>query len=215
MKLRLVFVAVFALVMLTLIPVAPAHATPSIFTYTGTNATADFYSTDPSGCLTTYISIFAGKELRHTPPGPVNRGAGAQIYIDQFNFCDLTEAIGVGFTPVSPAEFRVEGSTASSHLNASLDTVIAITALGGYTAPSFNQVAVHLNWTSIVVVDDIQTHGHFRTPGYVVNTHFASSFRFAAASGVISTGATNLTPDPSPNAYISATHTGMVEVTMQ
>jgi hypothetical protein len=193
----------------------PDSRCPTPIGYSGANATADFYSTDPSGCLATYISIFAGKELRSIPPGPVKRGAGAQIYIDQFNFCDATEAIGVGFAPVSPAEFRIQGSTGSSHLNATLDTVIAITALGGYTAPPFNQVAVHVDWTSIGLIDDIQTHGHFRTPGYVVNTHFANAFYFAAATGTISTGTTNLTPDPSPNAYISATHTGMVEVTTQ
>ncbi|HWQ13754.1 MAG TPA: hypothetical protein VNL77_13205 [Roseiflexaceae bacterium] len=207
MKKVLTLAAVFALALLSFTSPAPAQA-GDVFRFKGQSASAFFSSTDPTGCVFTDVFVFASDDALQSPPGPGGAASGAGITIFQFDVCTGTPLLDAsGFSSLAPADFQV-----SARLNtATLNTTIEVFPFGPYPSPSF-PVTINLTWTGTGALSRENSHFHFQSEGFMVNTHFNGSFRSAEASGSVSDGVTNFTPEPSSFAQIQSLKSGTVMI---
>jgi hypothetical protein len=190
----------------------PAEAGDT-FRFKGQSADAFFSSTDPSGCIVTDVGVFASDDasISHDPPGPPtsSSGSGAFIFISQYDSCNGIQLIAADcFTsvPLADADFQVIGNT--------LDSATLNTTLGCFdyvSGGSFN-VSVALTWTAIGNPVRQSGNSHFRTPGFIVNSRFSGTSRSATASGTVSDGTTNFTPNPTSAASIGNAKSGQVVI---
>ena len=166
--------ALSALVVLT--PASSAGAETLHRTFKGKFADAEFLSTDPSGCVVTEV-ILTAVDGRITGPGGVVVGSEAFVAIDQEDVCtDTTLVFEEGVADLAPREFRVSGRLKK----ATLGTTIELEQ-GGF-------VEVSMTWTG--TGDLVQEINGFS--------------REATASGTVSVGTTNFTPEPAVSAELSS-----------
>ena len=204
MRKRLLVALVLALILVAL-PVVSALA-GNIFHFSGQSADAFFSSTDPSGCIGTFVAAFATDGRFQSPPGPGSTSSGAFVGIAQFNFCTgvlLMDAFGSA--SLADPDFQVSRDLTSATLNT---TLLVVDSVSGSTF----SVDVDLTWTGTSALSRSNSHFHFQSPGFIVNGHFNGASRFAEASGSVTIGATNFTPGPSDFAQISSAKSGEVTV---
>lgn len=177
------FVATFFL------PISASAA--DIYKSKGTGAEAFFSSIDPSGCIVTDVNVYARDEKFQNPPGPGVPSSWVYLYVFQYDFCnDVQLFYGEGFTYLADTDF-----VASNRLDrASLETTVSVYS---YTTDSYVDVYVDLSWAGSGGISRQNSHFHSHVPGCNINSRFKGSFRSAEASGSISDGSTNFTPEPS------------------
>ena len=85
--------------------------------------------------------------------------------------------------------------------------------------PAFDSVlmapvnlSVNLTWTGSGPLNHGSSHSHFQGPGFIVNSRSSGFFRPAVASGSVSDGITNFTPEPSIAATIAQVQNGTVMI---
>lgn len=71
-------------------------------------------------------------------------------------------------------------------------------------------VFVDLSWLGVGNPVSQSSHFHSRSPGFIVNGRFSGTFRSAEASGSVSDGVTNFTPEPADFAQIISAKSGSV-----
>ena len=190
------FVAVvftLALVILTLPTTIWAGDT---IRFKGQFANAFFSSFDPTGCIETFVFVFAVDEasIFHGTPGKPNSfsGSGAFITISKFDFCTNTQLMGVicsNSAPLADADFQVIGKKLdSAELNATLErfNFVSSSSFDGF---------IDLDWTPIGDPVTERRHSHLVSPGFRVNERFYGTSRPAELSGSVSDGTTNFIPD--------------------
>jgi hypothetical protein len=190
---------------------APAEAGDT-YRFKGNSADAYFYSTDPSGCIFTNVYVFASDDasISHDPPGPPNSFSGsvASVYIYQYDSCnDYISLMDAScYASLADPDFQVIGRDLdSATLNTTLDCF-------DYVSGSSFDVSVALVWTGTGNPVVQRSNSHFWTPGYVVNSHSTGTFRSAEASGSVSDGITNFTPNPASYASIQNAKSGQAVI---
>jgi len=182
-------------VTLAFIQLAPASAaqaaTVTVFTshFKDLSATADFQTS--SGCVDTFVSVGADAST-------------AGVFITQFDTCSSTllkEAFGQTANP----DMQVDQNLRSASLHA---TIPVYDLVSNTTSP----VAVNLTWTGGSLRMSEDSIFHMRGPGIIENGQFRGDFRPAVASGTVSDGVTNFTPDPSGFAQIAKFASGNVTI---
>lgn len=180
--------------------------------FKGESANAFFSSTDPGGCIVTDVGVFASESATvfHDPPGPPNSSSGSvgSIFISQFDFCNGVQLVGADCfaAPLPDPDFQVIGRNLES---ATLNTTLG--CFDFVDGGSFN-VSVALGWTGIGNPVRQSSSFHFRTPGFIVNSRSTGTFRSAEASGSVSDGITNFTPNPTSSAAIQNVRNGDVVI---
>ncbi len=203
MKKRLFVALVLALIWIAL-PVMSALA-GDIFLFRGQSADSFFSSADPTGCILTNVGVFANDGKFQSPPGSGSTSSGAFIFIDQFTVCPFFSPLLSAFGSASLAgpDFQVLGQLNS----ATLDTTIPVF---DFVSGSTLSADVDLTWTGTGALSRSNSHFHFQSPGFIVNGHFNGASRPAEASGSVSIGGTNFTPQPSVFAQIISAKSGEV-----
>jgi hypothetical protein len=203
------FSLALAVVMSTLVVVFPAHAAPADtfhFSFKGQSAEAFFSSTDPSGCIQTDAFVFAvdGKVKQDGAHGVES---SAFVAISRIDLCTGTVLLDTfGSATLAPAEFVIDTRLTS----ATLDTTVTVTDfVSGTTFP----VDMALGWTGTGAPFRVKQHSQTKTPGFKLNSRFDGTSRNAAASGTVSDGTTNLTPEPAGFADMSSAKSGEVSIT--
>jgi len=170
------------------------HTTASagdVFRQSGNDAIALFSSLDPSGCITTDVTVAASDIFNHNPPGPPNVFSGTFIFISQYDFCTdtlLLDASGFNLS-LGDKDFQAPGNLTSARLTATINVY-------DFVSDSNFDVFVDLAWTATSPLSRFHENDHFvvsphcKSFGHVIDT-----FRFAQASGIVSDGATNFTPE--------------------
>ena len=182
------FVLAVALLLSLLVTVLPAHAAGAEtqhFSFKGQFAEASFQSVDSSGCIKTVVTVIA-QDGRIKQAGPPEATARGEINLFQIDTCAgrlLLSAFGL--LTLTPEQFQID-----KHLNAAtLSAIIEITdVVSGNAFP----VDVSVNWTGsgdIVRLKD-PVHGTSRN---------------ATASGTVSDGTTNFTPQLAVSADMGST----------
>jgi hypothetical protein len=202
------FALALAAVMSTLVVAFPAQAAPAEtfhFSFKGQFAEAFFTSTDPSGCIQTDVFVFAvdGKLKQDGAPAVES---SASVAISQFDVCTGTGLLDAfGSATLEPAEFVIDNKLTSATLDT---TVTVMDFVSGTTFP----VDVAVSWTGTGATFRVKEHSQIKTPGFKLNSRFDGTFRDAAASGTVSDGTTNFTPEPAAFADMGSVKSGEVSI---
>ena len=167
------------------------------------NAGADFDST--AGCVDTHVGIIGAAVLQATTVANagVTHHAGANGFIEvvQFDHCTNTQVLDAA-SPCCDGP-PLEGLTVARDLTtAGLNaTIPVIDSVSNAT----KNLIVRLAWTAIPPLTRDSFEFHFTDPG-LSHLHFSDhgTGYGAQASGTVSDGATNYTPDTTENAFISS-----------
>jgi hypothetical protein len=203
MRTRLLAVASLALVLMALaLPARAAGAESLHVKFKGQTAQAEFSSTE--GCVQTVVYVLASDgEFKTDPGGPAAASAG-EVYLFQNDLCTQTRIFGgFGFAMLEPDEFQIDEEFTEATLTTTIEVSDGVT---GRTIPL--NVSVAWNGNGDTFRDD--TRFHENTPGLRVNFHLDGIFREATASGTVSDGTTNFTPEPALSGY--GTRLGSIKV---
>ena len=193
-------------VMLLAVPFNLQGATASIFHFSGKNAQAFFTSLDSTNCVETDVFILAEDTKFQQPPGRGTSGSDASLEISKFDSCAGTQLIDAfGFATLSPTDLQIGTNLGSAKLNTTFD-VFDFVSLNSFS------VSVSLSWTSFGAPTPTNFHDFFHTPGFVLDEHFNGTARPANASGTISDGTTNFTPQASVDATVASVRFGSVSI---
>ena len=161
----------------------------------GTSARAGFSTTDPTGCVQTSVFV-AGAEgsVKAEPGAPTPTGAAAFLDLEQFDFCTGTGLVVFGdFT--EGVSFEANSTLTRARLQGTLHGRDDITG-------EAVDVTVDLTWTGTGKLIRQSSRERFQLPGILVFQSSRHVLREATASGAVSVGGVNFTPDPSEFASI-------------
>jgi hypothetical protein len=152
---------------------------------------ADFSTTDPSGCVETDVFVSANSGTEQDHPGTAAYGV-ASVSIYRYDACTdttLFQAVGLNDALQSGA-FQV-----SKQLDwASLNATIPVTDID--TGNTFD-VDVKLDWTGTSDISRNHSNTNELYPGCHVINRWKGFGRDAVASGSVTDGVTDFTPNPS------------------
>jgi hypothetical protein len=210
MRTRLLLVVSLALVLMALaLPARAAGAETLHVSFDGLTADASFDSLDPSGCIGTFAQVLADDGHFRTGTGPLEKAATATIAFSQFDDCTQTLLVAAeGFAVLAPGEFQIDDKLTAATLTA---TIEVFDAVSGASFP----VDVNLSWTG--VGDPVITKDRFHQtfPGFKVLKRFDATARPASASGTVSDGTTNFTPEPASFAQLASVRRGELDISRQ
>ena len=185
---------------------SPARAGGGLgLSFKGPSAIASF--TNVSGCLLTESFVITSEFDHRDARGPATTTSFASVTVSQFDLCADTLVLYAYGTasPLVPGALQISKK---------LDTARLIT-----TVPVFDEISggsfalsVDLHWTATGPLSRQQTTTHFHTPGCISNSHMQSRSRPAGASGTISDGVTNFTPETSISASLDSVKSGTVVI---
>jgi hypothetical protein len=204
MKNRLLVTVLLAVALVGLVlPGTAEAAAADVLHLNGGSAEAFFSSTDPSGCIRTFVFLAANDENRQSPPDPGTASSHGGVTINQFDNCTGTLLLGAtGLAELADPDFQVNEPLTSATLNTTIGVFDFV------SSSSFN-VDVGMTWTGTSNVNRENVNGHFELPGLIVNSHFSGAHRLAEASGFVTNGV-NFTPNPSFRAEISSVISGSI-----
>jgi hypothetical protein len=183
MKLTMKLLAVFGLVLTTFNPQAAASA--DMYRYEGYGVWATFYSIDTSGCIKTAVNIELGENVMYS------------IALSQYDLC-LGQGVldAYGYKLLSKSEVKIENMN-----SATLKTTVHVT--DNYRNID-SDVSIDLTWTGTGDVLAYHDHHHDQPwPHCTMNGIDRQRYRAAQASGTVSDGTTNFTPEPSKIAHFN------------
>ena len=179
--------AVFALVLATFSQHASASAGDKVEIKTS-SAEAFFSSVDPSGCITTFVWVFAGE--------PSSEPGQAGLIIRQCDACTFTQVLDAyGSAELADLEFQVAPNLASATLETTVNIYDYVSGL------SFD-VYVDLTWTGIGTPNRYTSNSQWHDRNCHEISHHHGVSRTAEASGTISDGQTDFAPAPSVEARL-------------
>jgi len=203
MKSTVKVLALFALIVATFGQSSVVSAA-DVYKFKGYSASAFFSETDPSGCIVTGGSVFVFENISHSPPGPGSYSADVLIDLFKEDVCTNTSLMSAGSTgPAEIIEFEVAGNLDSV-------TLRAIVPMFDYVSETAFDVTIDLTWsgTSSIGHQNNQYKVNFQGCHYQLKNN--SAFRYAVASGTVSDGTTNFTPEPSVQGTIFLAKTGEI-----
>jgi hypothetical protein len=201
MKPIIKLLAAFALV-LTAFSQPTGASAADVVHFRGRGVDAVFSSTDSSGCISTDVNMFAGDLLSDTSPGQASPGIIMVIF--QYDQCTNTQLLAASTNaPLSKTDLKITGNLNASTLHA---TVSVFDEVSG---TSFD-VTVDLTWTGTSSVYRQNFHSNSRLGDCHSVLRSNGAFRFAEASGTVTDGTTNFTPEPSVEGHIASTNLGSV-----
>jgi hypothetical protein len=173
------------------------------FKFRGESVSAFFTNTD--GCIETSVFVAAAKGVSQNSPEPGSPVSQVGIFISQFDSCTSTLLVSAeGLSSVPEADFQVSQKLEQATLN----TTVTVTNFASDPPASFD-VFIDLAWTGIGPLSRQSNNSHFMTPpGCVINNRFHGTSRTAEASGSVSDGTMNYTPQSSVEAFIMSANRG-------
>jgi hypothetical protein len=203
---RLVFaVALLLSLLVTALPAHAAGAQTRHFSFKGQFATAVFQTVDSSGCIKTFVTVIA-EDHRIKQAGPPEATLRATIELLQLDSCSgklLLSALGVA--TLTPDQFQIDTQFNAATLNATIEVTDFVS---GNTFP----VDVSVSWTGSGDIVREKDHVHLKEPGFKLNARSIGTSRNAIASGTVSDGTTNFTPEPAVSAEMGSTKSGAVVI---
>jgi hypothetical protein len=202
---RLFLILALVLTALVAPSASAARAETLHFSFKGQFAEAAFESIDPSGCVDTFVFVNAVdgtvKEKGHPAASSM-----AFIAIDQFDFCTDTELLfAEGEATLAAGEFQIDKMLTAASLNATIEVTDFVS---GTSFP----VDVSVVWTGVGATRKEKDHFQIKAPDFKVNARFMGTFRDATASGTVSDGTTNFTPESAVFADMGSVKQGEVDI---
>jgi hypothetical protein len=204
------FVLAVAL-LLSMLVTAPAHAAGAEtqhFRFKGQFAEAVFQTVDSSGCIKTIVTIIAN-DNRIKLAGQPEAAARGEIDLFQVDNCAgrlLVSAFGLAM--LTPDQFQIDKQLNAATLSATIEVTDVVS---GNAFP----VDVSVNWTGCGDTVSDKSHDHLKEPGFKRNARLTGTVRNATASGSVSDGTSNFTPQPASFADMGLVKQGEVEIIHQ
>lgn len=167
--------------------ILPSSALAETSHFRGKTAFGDFYTTDPTGCISTSVYTFATESRSQVSGGGGSAGvAAASISIYQYNGCTDEElaCLSGSITP-SNSELSMAGNLASATLNATFE------AFDCYTGAS-QPVSAAITWTGQGDIYRGNSHNSYDYGSYRYSYRSSGQSRYAPMSGSVSLGGTTL-----------------------
>jgi hypothetical protein len=201
MKTAIKLVSVLAMLLVSLGQPIAALAAEST-QYSGMGADAYFSHTD--GCISTDTFV-QGLDFQYKKP-PAEPQSYVYLTVSQYNSCTGESIMYVeGFTWVSESDFQVSQKQNTATLTATVT---------GYDWETQSNVELYvdLTWTAGGSVTRMKTSNHYKFPGCHIHEKFTQLTRTGVASGSVSDGEMNFTPEPSWSASVWEFKSGSVDV---
>ncbi len=178
------------------------------FSFKGQSAEAFFDKVDPSGCIDTSVYVTAQDgTIKQT--GHPDVSSLASTFISVYDICnDVLLLAADGSATLSADAFVIDKKLNFATLSTSIEVFDFV------SATSF-PVNYSVSWTGFGDPFRQKDHFQIKAPGFKVNSRFDGTFRNANASGTVSDGVTNFTPDPSVFAELGSVKTGEVDIIHQ
>jgi hypothetical protein len=210
MRTRMLLVVSLALVLLALaLPARAAGAETLHLSFDGLTADASFDSQDPSGCVGTFASVTADDGHFRTGTGRLEKASTATIVVSQFDDCTGTLLFAAeGFAVLAPGEFQIDDKLTAATLTA---TIEVFDFVSGASFP----LDVNVSWIGVGDPFTSKDRFHQTFPGFKVLKRFDGTARTASASGTVSDGTTNFTPEPASFATLASVRRGELDITHQ
>ena len=174
-----------------------------VCTVKGNSAFAEFESfTD---CVGTQAFVNVSDQVSHNPPAAANTSLGVFVGISQFDFCAGTSIKDI-FGQSSDATFTVNGSLDAA-------TLVASIPVTDFDSGATGTITVNLTFQGFGPISQQVDSNHFRTAGFLLNSHFNGDSRAARASGTLSDGVTNFAASPTVFADLAANKGGTLLIT--
>ena len=190
-----------------LLPTTPALAASDVFhtSFKGQFVRALFDRIDASGCIQTFVDVFA-IDRKDKIDGPPAVTSEAVVFIDVVDQCAparLVSAIGSAI----PDDFVMQSLD-----SATLDTSIE---MFDFVSGTTFTVDVSVTWTGVGDPSRTQDHSQTHSPGFKLISRSDGTFRDSTAGGTVSDGTTNFTPNPAFAASLAEVKSGEVTVVKQ
>lgn len=187
---------------------APADAGAAQVTHLSVRqeaASAFFTSIDASGCVTTNVGLVAADAVVKQAGAPTT-GPQASIGILEFDGCTGTTLLSAfAVAPLARGEFQIDRRLSTASLHAT------VTATDIDTGTSF-PVGLTISWIGVGDVFPTSSRDVFKSPGFTLKTSFSGTSRSAVATGSVSDGTTDLTPEPALFAQLDAVRFGEMTI---
>jgi len=168
------------------------------YKFEGDNAYADFSST--SGCVSAYITVWAGDSAAKDGPGKPATSSVATIQVNGYDSCAQQYIFGYGSADLSPDAFKVQGPLQSATLKA---TVQLCCNQNGYFPASAN-----LTWTGTGAISKSKTSYTSKSPTCKTSYLSEGESRYALLTGSLTMLGTAFTPPPGSYANIASSKNG-------
>jgi hypothetical protein len=174
-----------------------------VYHFRGKTAAMEFYSLDPTGCITTSVTVFATESRYQNPPGSPTSGSVGDVSIYQWNSCTYEDLIcATGTFALPDGAFNMAGNLASASLNA---TGEAYDYCSGTTRP----ITVAVTWTGDGEVIRGNSHSSYHYPGSHVSYRSSGQTSDATGGGSLTLGGAPL-PLENGFGYLSNATTGTI-----
>jgi len=177
------------------------------FTFKGLQAIAESDTTDPSGCIETFISLNSINGSIKQVGGPVMSSA-MFMFVSEANNCTQTQLIlAFGSTPLAPGAFQIDNALKSASLDATLE-------LGDLVSNTSLPATVSLTWTGSGQPGGFELHENFRQPafGLKTTTRDSGTFRSATATGSVTLSGVDLLSGTPIGGSLGSVKQGEVDV---
>lgn len=171
--------------------------------FRGKTAVVEFYSTDPTGCFVTSVTVFASENRYFNPPAPQEANASADFTIHLFNSCTGEQmACGAGSFDLPDGAFNVTGPLTSATLNGAGEVHDICT---GTDRP----ITVALTWTGEGELAWGRSHSSTHSPGHHVLYRQSGQQRDATVAGTMTLDGTPLSLGTGIG-YLTKTNNGTI-----
>jgi hypothetical protein len=172
----------------------------------GDSADAYFSTVDATGCIDTDVYVFANRGKEQNPPGAPGFQSSANLWLSQYDTCTSTQLLGAnGFTSLGDQDFQVDNGLNAATLNSTINVY-------DYISGATFDVAISLNWSATGPVSKGSWSSHYHSGKCITQYRSTGSWRPAQASGAVTVGATNYTPQASQGASLSTAKGGSLEI---
>ena len=188
---------------LTVLVLPSAAQAAEVSFFRGKTAIVEFYSTDPTGCFVTSVTVFASEDRSFSPQALQEANASADFTIHLFNSCTGEQmACGVGSFDLPDGALNVAGPLTSATLNAAGEVHDICT---GADRP----VTVALTWTGEGELASVRSHYSTHSPGQHAVYRQNGQQRDATAAGSMTLDGTPLSLGTGIG-YLSKTNNGTI-----
>jgi hypothetical protein len=154
-----------------------AQAAVEVSSFRGKTAAVEFYSTDPSGCMVTDVTVFANEDRSFSPPDPREHLTSADVTVHLFNICTLEEkACGEGSLDLPAGAFHFTPLLTSATVTAGGDLHDSCTGIT-------RSVTLAVTWTGEGELAWSRSHSITHSPGQQVWYRQSGQLRDATAVG--------------------------------
>jgi len=184
------FLAILSLALIALgMPTSASAA--SMFKFRGLGANASFESVDASGCILSRLDVFTAEAMIQSPPGRREPFSSTSIFLSQYNMCTDTQLLAAeGVKDLAEPDLQISSRLQGATLNTT------ITMFDTLTGNTFD-LSVDLSWLGVGPSSRQHSSFHFGDKVCRIISRFKGTFRGAEASGTVSDGVTNFTPETS------------------